>query len=264
MTSLASALVRRYPLAWRERYEAEVLALLEDSPPGIRDLLELTRGLFVERVKSWVEPGEHPYRTFIVLRGCVSVLRVLPAIVLVVGTALAGDAIRMQVGPPPTVAEDLALAGVLVALCVYYSRFFTVLWRRTRIPATDRDSDWQFTLFPRRWAFPLAALFLFGLVTMFWMPPWQNASTPPFLHWWRWLSLYIWLGPIHTLLAGPLQGRTFFASLDSYMGTVESLRFFHLTYGWDRSDRRLELEARRDALRVTLDGYGYRARFRKS
>ncbi len=262
MVSFASALVRRYPLAWRERYEPEVLALFEDSPPGLRDVVELTRGLFVERLKSLVEPGEHPYITFLVFRTSLALMRVLPAVVLVIGAALFGDSTRSIVGPPTELVENGAFAASLVAVLVYWVRYFAVLRRKMRTSPADRNADWQFTLFPKRWAFPLAGLFLVCIVVMFWMPPWQSESTPSFFHWWRWLSLYIWIGPVHTLLAGPLRWRTFFVSLDQYMATTEALRFFHVTYGWDRSDRRIELESRRDALRTELDSYGYRARFR--
>jgi hypothetical protein len=264
MTSLASALVRRYPLAWRERYEPEVLALLEDSPPGLRDLLELTRGLLVERVKSWVEPGEHPYITFLVFRTSLALMRVLPAVVLAVGAALLGDSIRVQVGPPPEDVENLALAGLLVALGIYYRRYFAVVWRTMGTSPADRDAEWRFTLFPKRWALPLAGLFVVCIVVMFWTPPWQNTRTPPFFHWWRWLSLYIWIGPIHSLLAGPMQWRAFFSALEAYMATIEGLVLHYTLPGSGPDQRRIQLEARRDALRATLDGYGYRARFRKS
>jgi hypothetical protein len=37
MSRLALAIIRRYPEAWRRRYEGEVLALIEDSPVRLRD-----------------------------------------------------------------------------------------------------------------------------------------------------------------------------------------------------------------------------------
>jgi hypothetical protein len=39
-----SRLVRLYPQAWRDRYEAEFVALLEERPPTARDVLDTFRG----------------------------------------------------------------------------------------------------------------------------------------------------------------------------------------------------------------------------
>lgn len=36
--------VRTYPAAWRQRYASEVLAVLDDRPPGWRDTADLARG----------------------------------------------------------------------------------------------------------------------------------------------------------------------------------------------------------------------------
>ena len=41
---LADALVRLYPEPWRERYEDEMLALVEDDPPGLRGLATILIG----------------------------------------------------------------------------------------------------------------------------------------------------------------------------------------------------------------------------
>lgn len=45
-----SRLVRLYPAAWRERYEAEFVALLEERPPGMLDRLDVLRGAIDARV----------------------------------------------------------------------------------------------------------------------------------------------------------------------------------------------------------------------
>ena len=44
MQRLARALVALYPEAWRERYGDEMIALLEDDPPGMRGLASLLAG----------------------------------------------------------------------------------------------------------------------------------------------------------------------------------------------------------------------------
>lgn len=51
-----SALLRLYPRAWRDRYQAEMLAVLEDRPLGLRTRLDLVRGA----VDAHVHPIEAP------------------------------------------------------------------------------------------------------------------------------------------------------------------------------------------------------------
>jgi hypothetical protein len=60
MQRLARFLVRHYPRAWRERYEDELLALLEEDPAGVLSVLDLVRGLVRQRLIEafrW-RPGE--------------------------------------------------------------------------------------------------------------------------------------------------------------------------------------------------------------
>jgi hypothetical protein len=40
-----------YPADWRERYEAELEALLEEEPPSARQVLDLVRGA----IDAWME-----------------------------------------------------------------------------------------------------------------------------------------------------------------------------------------------------------------
>ena len=47
-----NALLRLYPRAWRERYLAEVAALLDERPPSLRDRLDLLRGA----ADAWLHP----------------------------------------------------------------------------------------------------------------------------------------------------------------------------------------------------------------
>jgi hypothetical protein len=67
MTRLAAEIVRHYPAPWRERYEGEVLSLIEESPVRFADFGELVRGLIVERAKALIEDADHPRRTVAIL-----------------------------------------------------------------------------------------------------------------------------------------------------------------------------------------------------
>ncbi len=51
-----TALVRLYPRAWRDRYEAEFLGILETRPPSVRDRLDIVRGALDARLHPEV-PG---------------------------------------------------------------------------------------------------------------------------------------------------------------------------------------------------------------
>ena len=59
----AHAIVRRYPQAWRQRYETEVRGLIDDSSIHFRDLGELLRGLLTERARELLTSAENPGRT---------------------------------------------------------------------------------------------------------------------------------------------------------------------------------------------------------
>ncbi|HXT69617.1 MAG TPA: hypothetical protein VN700_07670 [Vicinamibacterales bacterium] len=50
--TFALRLLQHYPPAWRERYEAEVCALIDDSGVRVRDLAELIRGRITERLPA--------------------------------------------------------------------------------------------------------------------------------------------------------------------------------------------------------------------
>jgi hypothetical protein len=100
LKSLARAIVRRYPAAWRERYEDEVLALVDAGAVRPRDVVDLLRGWIRERVLALYEPSRH-----------------IPAFRLISGLALAAFVTVMVVG-------TLAVAAVPV-LCGYLIRLAT-------------------------------------------------------------------------------------------------------------------------------------------
>jgi hypothetical protein len=67
LTWLARLIIGWYPSAWRERYEAEVLDLLEAARVRLRDLKELVQGLVLERWRQLASSPESPRRTAVVL-----------------------------------------------------------------------------------------------------------------------------------------------------------------------------------------------------
>jgi hypothetical protein len=54
-------LVRLYPRPWRDRYEAEVLDLLEQRPPSIRDAVDLVRGALDAHLHPQAERESMPW-----------------------------------------------------------------------------------------------------------------------------------------------------------------------------------------------------------
>jgi hypothetical protein len=110
----ARRVVRGYPPPWRERYEGELLALLEDSPARLRDVFDLTRGLIVERARALFEPGDHPG----VLATLAAVAAFARGLVIAAPPILAGLATREWLGPAPRAVERFAIFASLVFICV--------------------------------------------------------------------------------------------------------------------------------------------------
>jgi hypothetical protein len=54
-------LVRLYPAAWRERYEVELMTLLDERPPDVLDRLDIIRGAIDVRIhpQGPFDPHEH-------------------------------------------------------------------------------------------------------------------------------------------------------------------------------------------------------------
>src|SRR4249920_1681086 len=91
---LALAIIRRYPPAWRERYEAEVCALVEQSGMRVGDLAELVRGLLTERAAELLLNDERPRRTIVFL----GLLKPAFSIAFIATAALIGHALRRLTG----------------------------------------------------------------------------------------------------------------------------------------------------------------------
>jgi len=119
---LAQALVRRYPAAWRERYEQEVSGLIDDTSIRFGDLAELLRGLLTERARELVSADDRPMRTAATI-GFLKVGFVLAFLGSAIGLGLAlalGQSFRaLLFGIEPVDATSFAggaLALVMVAL----------------------------------------------------------------------------------------------------------------------------------------------------
>ena len=101
-------MVRLYPRAWRDRYEEEFVAMLEQGPMSIRDLFDITLGA----VDAWLRPQVvYERRLVMVARMRGSVLAVLWAWA---GLVVAGVGFRKMTEYDDFVraARDSALVGV--------------------------------------------------------------------------------------------------------------------------------------------------------
>jgi hypothetical protein len=195
---LALAIVRRYPAAWRERYEAEVSALLEDSPTQLKDLIELLRGLITERARELISADDRPRRT-------AAVLTWMPAIFMAAFTAMAAGiglvlrgstavwspaerevfgigvtvlvvalaAVRLVLDirharrpkPKPARAEMPAWIGALLLPCLFLAVVGTA-WGDLFLAGTgSKPLAWWLTAFTRGWLYFMA---LGDLASSFW------------------------------------------------------------------------------------------------
>lgn len=99
---LARAIVRLHPPVWRERYEDEVCALLAEETVRWRDVIDLARGLIVERARSVIEPGDRPAVAAAVYWLLLVALRYLPGVAAAGVTLAAGLWLNRTFGAAPT------------------------------------------------------------------------------------------------------------------------------------------------------------------
>jgi hypothetical protein len=109
MKRLASFIVRRYPVPWRERYEDEVLALIEDSSLRLHDVGELARGLIVERARALIEDSDRPSRTAAILRS----LKPMFVLTFVGSAAASGFILRHWHGPLSPLIGEIGMFGLV-------------------------------------------------------------------------------------------------------------------------------------------------------
>lgn len=128
---IARAIVRRYPAAWRERYEDEVLELVNAAPLRLSDLCELLYGLMVERWRELVTADDAPRRTQAIL------ILLGPGVILVtILVAIAvGRGLATTVGPWPSQWVDVGewtLSGLFLLHVLASTRWLS---RRLSVPA---------------------------------------------------------------------------------------------------------------------------------
>jgi hypothetical protein len=132
MTSrLARAIVRKYPAAWRERYEDEVMELVNAAPIRLGDLGELLHGLIVERWRELVTADDAPRRTQLFL-GLLGPSVILATILL--ATAV-GRGLTMWIGLWPSewvAVGEWTLFSLFLVHVVVSTRW---LFRRLPAPA---------------------------------------------------------------------------------------------------------------------------------
>ena len=171
--------VRGYPGPWRDRYEGELLALLEDSPARLRDVFDLTRGLIVERVRSTFEPGDRPtLATALVVLGGSARAGAVVAVPLI-----AGWIVRSSFGPAP---RSVALATGLLTLAVFIAVFGLMTRGYPAKPVTFAPFKPMLSRRARRWWTGLL------LVTSF-LVSW---ATPSFIM----LVVSLAIGPVGQIL----------------------------------------------------------------
>lgn len=119
--ALAHAVVRRYPAAWRDRYEAEVRGLIDDASIHFRDLGELLRGLFTERARELLTSVENPRRTASIL----GFMAPLAGGAFLLVAWLTGYAMRAVVGPLSDSGQYVGLSLAVVLMIAFF-----VTWSR--------------------------------------------------------------------------------------------------------------------------------------
>jgi hypothetical protein len=171
MFSAARWLVRRYPGPWRHRYEDEMLALLDEAEPGWRDVIDLARGLAVERARALFEPGDRPWFTFwLVISG-----RLVLAAGLMLVSILAGRSGRSWIGELPRWLYAIGPLTVLACALVLYVRLIPPLMTSTT-PRERAAAMWR-PLFPPRAAAVWVCVAFAGIL----LTAWNTANTFPWL-----------------------------------------------------------------------------------
>jgi hypothetical protein len=212
----ALAIVRRYPAAWRDRYESEVDGLIEDSSLTWRDVAELVRGMLTERARELVESDEHPKRTAFVLWS----LRWVFGAAFIGSVFATAATLRSVVG---TLSDGMAISAS-VGLFVLIIGFFIVLWRIRTGPPFGPQAP-----YPAWAAFTMLPIFFALLATLAWaggMPVKADSSLLP-----GWLAYlpqgynWLWCGAVAVGLAGALlPGRELLHIFSRLAGSERGIR----------------------------------------
>lgn len=275
MNAVARLIVRWYPRAWRQRYEDEVLALIDAGPVRLGDVCGLLRNGINERVLSFYEPSRHitAYR-FISGLALLTYISVLFLAVLTAGAIPFGMGYFVQriAGPLPAVWLDTIAWAYLLALMVLvmpaYVRFFRLQLARmngTSLPHQAARLRWMII------GGYAGLTFLSGLQADLSF----RQSFPPVFHSW-FLVFILWEFPEDFDPRWP--GRGLFEALGRLRAARHDLRWARMEL--DRCESLYagrvpgpELQASRAEMdRLTrdeanavaeLDAMGYRARFER-
>lgn len=108
-----TALVRLYPRAWRDRYEAEFLGILEARPPSGRDRLDILRGALDARLHPEVPGSPAAPRRSIQLTRFVGIAAVVGGLAWVAWVALILGDVRWLASGASDNASLLAVAAAV-------------------------------------------------------------------------------------------------------------------------------------------------------
>jgi hypothetical protein len=263
LRQLARAIVHRYPLPWRQRYEAEVMELINDTPLRARDLGELVRSLFVERARALIEDADHPSRTAWVLGS----IQPLFVIVFMASAWGLGVFLRRSVG---TASEIVAWVGMSLIVVFAVSTIVGSARYRTSDPIYGYKP-----VYPAWLALTLLPVIYLAIVFSAWSG-WSPDDTPPHLGWVRWLVwAFIYSSSVGDVSSAFWPGRRMLSvlgrvsyadnaikSAQQWVGGCHEMIAKGVPSPLEDAEAHLAKQiAERDEAREELQQLGYRARF---
>jgi hypothetical protein len=263
----AHAIVRRYPAAWRERYEAEVRGLIDDASIHFRDLGELLRGLFTERARELLTSVDNPKRTATIL----GLMAPIAGGVFLLLAWLTGYAMRSVVGPLSDTGQYVGLSLAVVLMIVFFVTWSRGWKRRDGVAAATPGSlppDVVIVMLPM--LFVQVALFAVILSG----EPGYPSLIPNWLN--RVFQLFIWASISGNLLSSLFPGH---ALLQAFTNVSFAERQIRANEQWVEGCRDMiskgvpsplqdalaqvgKWTVERGSARARLKELGYRARFR--
>lgn len=196
--AIAHAIVRRYPLAWRERYEAEVRGLIDDASIQFRDLGELLRGLVTERARELLTSAANPKRT-------ATMLALMPPFaggVFILLAWLSGYGVKSVGRPWSDTTEYVAMFAVFGLMLASFTTWFRGWKRRARAQwgePLSMPADFVVVLLPM----------LFVQVALLAAFPSNEPTYQPFIPNWlhRSLMFLVWANLTGNLMSSLFPGR---------------------------------------------------------
>jgi hypothetical protein len=265
--AIAHAIVRRYPAAWRGRYEAEVRGLIDDASIQFRDLGELLRGLFTERAQELLTSADNPRRTATIL----GLMAPVAGGVFLLLAWLTGYAMRSVVGPLSDAGQYVGLSLAIVLMIVFFVMWSRGWKRRDRTAAATPGSlppDVVVVMLP----------LLFVQVALFAVILSGEPDSPSLIPNWlnRVFQLFVWASIAGNLLSSLFPGH---ALLQAFTNVSFAERQIRSNEQWVQGCREMiskgvpsplqdalaqvgKWTVERDSARARLKELGYEARFR--